>query len=147
MGNHGSKLPNSFHFSSRIEQGTSVDIFDSLLHHGVEHVTEHIIGYLDDPTVAKCRLVSKNWNSLLQKEWLVRKIYHFCKQNGIITKGLDYIVKVSSIETLEEIVKVLQTPEYSWGRWGEQLKHPLLIASSKGNVLSGPFSKSSIRFE
>ena len=108
-----------------------MDIFDSLLHHGVEHVAEKIVCFMDDTTVAKCRLVSKKWNSLLdkewllrKKEWLLRKINHLCEQNGIITEELDYIVKVSSYELLEEIVKVVQEPEF--GRY-YQLKHPLLI--------------------
>ena len=108
-----------------------MDIFKALLDRGLDHVNEHIFGLLEDPTMAQCQLVSRFWNSILQREWLVRKIKHLCKQNDIITNELDYILKVSSYDTLEEIVKVIKEPEYDFG---SQIKHPLLIASSKGNV-------------
>ena len=117
-----------------------MDIFKALLDNGLEHVAEQIYGLLEDPNVAQCRLVSRLWNSILQREWLVRKINHLCQKNDIITNELDYILKVSSYETLEEIVKVLKEPVYEkefniFGSVSVRLsKLPILIASSKGNV-------------
>ena len=66
-----------------------MDIFKALLDHGLEHVAEQIVGLLEDPTVAQCRLVSRLWNSILQREWIVRKINHLCQKNDIITNELD----------------------------------------------------------
>ena len=60
-----------------VQRITVMDILKALLDHRLEHVTEHIFSLLEDPTVAQCRLVSRLWNSILQREWLVRKISHF----------------------------------------------------------------------
>ena len=50
-----------------------MDILEKLYQNsGLLHVAEHVIGFLDNSTVAQCRLVSKESNEFLVKIWTVR---------------------------------------------------------------------------
>ena len=40
---------------------------------GLFHVAENVIGFMDNSTVAKCRLVSKESNEFLANNWRIRR--------------------------------------------------------------------------
>ena len=50
-----------------------MDILEKLYRNsGLLHVAEHVIGFMDNSTVAQCRLVNKESNEFLAKIWQAR---------------------------------------------------------------------------
>jgi len=74
---------------------------------GFLHIKEQIFGYLDAPTLVNCVLVSKNWNSALEKSLIVRKLDYLLN----VDKPLEdnYPLTVSEYDHFSDLWKYLRT--------------------------------------
>ena len=120
---------------------------------GLHHLAEHIFQFVDNPALAKCRQVSKEWNFFLEKIWLIRHLNWFLTQKkfaistslgGVKTMIelnkewsviLYYLEKPSStIDDLIEVNDFLQSIIYEDYTLFGPIHRPLLYAASKNHL-------------
>ena len=80
------------------EQSLNIQHFIS--YPGLHHLAENIFRFVDNPTLAKCREVSKEWNSFLEKIWLLRHLKWFLTE-----KKFAISTSLGGVKTMTEINK------------------------------------------
>ena len=78
---------------------------------GLKHIGEQIFGYLDLKTVAKCRLVSKQWSQFLEKLWIIKGIWTMssnCKIEENTRRALKIFEKQATVWELKKIRQILK---------------------------------------
>ena len=131
----------------------SINIQHFISNPGLHHLAENIFRFVDNPTLAKCRGVSKEWNYFLEKIWLLRHLNWFLTEKkfaistslgGVKTMTeinkewsviLYYLEKPSStIEDLIEVNDFLQSIIYEDYTLFGPIHRPLLYAASKNQL-------------
>ena len=130
-----------------------INITDLIANPGLHHLAEHIFQFVDNTALAECRLVSKEWNTFLERTWLIRQLNWFLTQrkfpmstsqegvkimtdiNKEWTLILYYLEKPSTtVEELIEVNEFLQSTIYEDYTLFGPIHRPLLFAASKNNL-------------
>ena len=113
---------------------------------GLQHLADHIFGYVDNYTLAQCMLVCKDWNHFLSRTILVRHFdklltlqrwyktndefeCHFClRLSSDWNEAANYFRQICSDEDLKEVIRVLS----EWFYKSYYCYCPLEHAASQG---------------